>query len=126
VTDRLSILRHLRARLAGSTGPDSGVDLMLECHLMGAFERPWGPGVRVQRGDGRPYNAPGYTRSFEEAVRLWPEQASLLTVTRLSETRWVVTVRIGGKPFRVEAPTAALALCLARVHFEVEREEATV
>jgi hypothetical protein len=123
MSDRLSALRHLRARLAGAVGPDGGVDLMIECHLMGAFERPWGPGVRVQRGDGRPYNAPGYTRSFEAAESLSPE--GLLTVTRLGEGNWVAVVSDRGRnPVRVTAPTAALALCLLRVHCDIEREEA--
>lgn len=105
-------LEELRDALAKATGPDKVLDHQLERHLHGLMSRT--------------SYVPRYTASLDAAVTLVPE-GWVETVGRLCDGHGEGTLYqcgAAGGMYLARAATPALALCLARIEYEIARKGA--
>ncbi len=133
-------LLDLRDRLAKATGPDRDLDARL--HALATFSDPkWTctfpennemGSYLVHNRDwcagGPPiisYNVARFTQSLDAAVTLVPEGCEWLRKSILAMTIVQMDVRNDGwgRHFDAGAATPALALCLARVEYELSQTD---
>lgn len=135
-------LLQLRDRLYAATGPDWELSIAIELALHPEAIRPRSPAVVMVHGSVA-YNPPDHTGSIDTAVKLTPEgwvyeiSQAIGDGPRFTARIWrlepfdtyanfgeyrrdgrVMSMDEYRKALRWE-PTAALALCLARVHYEI-------
>lgn len=145
--DRLHILKELRDRVAKAQGPDREIDCLLAFAFTGdvqvaikgplraplpymlseAVERP--SELRQIAADDSIGMILRYTASIDAAVTLVP-QGWEWNMSKSALGRFYCFVRNGNHRTATElheghAETPALALCLARIEYEIARAEAT-
>lgn len=129
MTSRLPLLKELRDRVAKATGPSFALDIQIEVMVTPGAIHEWVGDCKIRVGDRR-YNPPNYTASLDAAVTLVTGDDWYWRVGHDGEGADPSRFKAEFLPFphrKVEATadTPELALCLARLNYEIATAEAT-
>lgn len=131
-------LVQLRDRLAKASGEDRGLDIDIACALLGYEKKRQGGYVGAPpdyawnvRPKGRGWWSDGsheiqhYTASIDAAVTLVPADFAYWEANMDSDAgcRAAVVMNERDESVEVYAKTPALALCLARIEYELSKSE---